>query len=105
LAAFTPPVGIRSALGKGPLRAFRYFAPPTLPQGNILMSVAPASCAVINSVGVSAPGMASFPLARATEITESDRPGLTRNSAPTARQRLACSALVTVPAPTTILSP
>src|SRR5579863_3136760 len=60
LAAFTPPVGISEAFGNGALSDFRYFAPPTFPQGKILTRVAPWPCAVISSVGVSAPGIASF---------------------------------------------
>src|ERR1700732_4249676 len=43
LEAFTPPVGIRAALGKGALRDLKYLGPPTLPQGKILISCAPFS--------------------------------------------------------------
>src|SRR5450631_7440 len=40
-AAFTPPVGIKSAFGKGAFSDFKYLGPPTLPQGKILTSRAP----------------------------------------------------------------
>src|ERR1700694_1681098 len=43
LEAFTPPVGIRATLGKGALRDRKYLGPPTLPQGKILISLAPFS--------------------------------------------------------------
>src|SRR5262252_2865229 len=79
LAAFTPPVGIREEPGNGAFRDLRYFGPPTFPQGKILTRPAPWSCAFISSDGVSAPGIASLALARATESTEAARPGLTKN--------------------------
>ncbi len=43
LAAFTPPVGISDACGNGALSDFRYFAPPTFPQGKIFTRRAPCS--------------------------------------------------------------
>src|SRR5215472_2256056 len=79
LVAFTPPVGIRHELGNGAFRDLRYFGPPTFPQGKIFTRPAPWSCAFISSDGVSAPGIASLALARATESTEAARPGLTKN--------------------------
>src|SRR5436305_15194542 len=39
-AVFTPPVGISMALGKGAFSDLRYFAPPTVPQGQTLTGVA-----------------------------------------------------------------
>ena len=72
--AFTPPVGINLALGKGARIDFRYLGPPTLPQGKILISLAPWSWACISSVGVSAPGIASFAQACATESTGGKSP-------------------------------
>src|SRR5581483_7590562 len=79
--AFTPPVGINAAFGNGPLSAFKYLGPPRFPAGKILISLASCSSAVINSVGVIAPGMASLRHASAVVSTEVANPGLTRNSA------------------------
>src|ERR1700724_2049321 len=104
-AALTPPVGINRALGNGALSERKYLGPPTLPQGNIFTRRAPSFWAFINSVGVSAPGMANFRAAFATASTDEARPGLTRNSAPARRQDSACSAVVTVPAPMSTLLP
>src|ERR1700716_392939 len=56
VASETPPVGIRSIWGSGPVRAVRYFAPPIALAGNTFTTSAPASHAVTISVGVRAPG-------------------------------------------------
>src|SRR5438552_8885361 len=82
-----------------------YFAPPMFSQGKILITRAPSSDAIISSVGVSAPGMASFPWAWAVLMTGTDKPGLTRNCAPASRHSVACSERKTVPAPVSTLSP
>src|SRR5581483_8244287 len=103
--AFTPPVGINAAFGNGPLSAFKYLGPPRFPAGKILISLASCSSAVINSVGVIAPGMASLRHASAVVSTEVANPGLTRNSAPASTHIFAWSALVTVPAPVKTRSP
>src|SRR2546430_7973181 len=57
---FTPPVGIKSIWGKGPFRALIYFGPPTSSHGKIFTKSAPASQAVITSVGVRAPGITTL---------------------------------------------
>src|SRR5437016_1080897 len=48
----TPPVGTSGICGSGPFRALMYFAPPTWPHGKILTKSAPASQAVMTSIGV-----------------------------------------------------
>src|SRR5258708_4486576 len=60
VSRFTPPVGIISMCGNGPLSALMYFGPPTFPQGKILTMSAPASHAVTTSEGVTAPGPMTF---------------------------------------------
>src|SRR5437899_203808 len=82
-----------------------YFAPPMFSQGKILITRAPSSDAIISSVCVSAPGMASFPWAWAVLMTGTDKPGLTRNSARRSMHSVACSERKTVPAPVSTLSP
>src|SRR5439155_765591 len=52
VSRFTPPVGIKSIWGKGPLSALMYLGPPTGPAGKILTMSAPACQAVSTSVGV-----------------------------------------------------
>ena len=74
-------------------------------QGKILITRAPSRDAIINSEGVSAPGIANFPCACAVLMTGTDKPGLTRNSAPASRHSVACSERKTVPAPVSTLSP
>jgi len=54
--SITPPVGIISTCGSGPLSAVRYFAPPIALAGNTFTTSAPACQAVTISVGVNAPG-------------------------------------------------
>src|ERR1700674_3258576 len=96
----TPPVGTSGICGSGPFRALMYFAPPTWPHGKILTKSAPASQAVMTSVGVNAPAMITFPSRTASSTVFRFNPGLTRNCAPASRHRRAASALSTVPAPT-----
>src|SRR5205823_3213667 len=88
-----------------PLSALRYFGPPTLPQGKILINLAPSEVAAISSVGVRAPGMANLPRAAAVRSTAAEKAGLTRNSAPASIQASACSDVSTVPAPVSTLLP
>src|SRR6266851_6827993 len=95
----TPPVGTSGICGRGPFSALMYFAPPTWPHGKILTKSAPASQAVITSVGVNAPAMISFPSRTASSTVFRFNPGLTRNCAPASRHRRAASGLSTVPAP------
>src|SRR6266403_5840030 len=98
-ARLTPPVGTIGTCGNGPFRALMYLAPPTWPQGKILIKSAPASQAAITSVGVNAPAMISFASRTANSTVDTFKPGLTRNCAPASRQRRAASVLRTVPAP------
>src|SRR5215469_7539851 len=86
VSRFTPPVGIISIWGKGPLSALMYLAPPTLPHGKILTASAPASQAVRTSVGVRAPGHTTLEYRLAISMVAGFRLGQTRNSAPASMQ-------------------
>ena len=77
-----PPVGQKTASGKGPASAFSMPTPPAWCAGNSFIAVKPAAPAAMTSDGVITPGSSGSALARAASASSGVNPGLTPKRAP-----------------------
>jgi hypothetical protein len=100
----TPPVGSRTASGKGPRKALRYDGPLIEP-GQSLTTSASRLRASISSVGVRMPGMTARPVSSMSGTRTGAQPGLTRKTAPSATACSTCPGSTMVPAPSRMRPP
>ena len=97
-----PPVGTNCTDGKGAARLRIPAGPPRCAAGNSLTSSTPVSSARMISPAVATPGRAGTSSARQRARTVSLRPGLTTKRAPASTARSTWSAVMTLPAPTSM---
>ena len=96
----TPPVGMKRIDRYGPWNAFNVFTPPIASAGKNFTTSKPNSSACSRSVGLDVPGNTGTLLSTHHFTVRGLNPGATMNWEPASVTAAACSALLTVPAPT-----
>lgn len=104
-SASMPPAGSTIVRGGKTVRRARSMAGLVAPAGNNVSASAPAARIASPSAGVKNPGIASNPGCLAARVTATSACGITISLPPATAVSATCSGVITVPAPTSILSP